>query len=78
MSSGTGRITFAQAKAGIDGFLRDLKAGPADMRMHQTADVVGDRRLEHVLLVKGYVGIAGDGLPSGGYFYFHPPVRSPD
>jgi hypothetical protein len=78
MTSGHGRVTFTRAKSGIDGFLRDLKAGPKDVRLHLKANVVGDRRLEHVLLVKGYVGIAGQGVPSGGYFYFHPPVRSPD
>jgi hypothetical protein len=68
-SGSKGSLTFAQAKADLSGFLKDRGYSTSDIRMKASADVVGDSRPEQVLLVGRTIGIIGEGLPGGSYFF---------
>ncbi|MCA9670639.1 MAG: hypothetical protein KC503_33815 [Myxococcales bacterium] len=70
------RISFAQQRANLLAFLKDKGFRASQIRFKRNANVVGDRRLEQVLLVGRTIGIVGDGLPGGGYFYLNLPVSS--
>jgi hypothetical protein len=75
-TSGPLRLIVAQVVANISSFLADMKASQKDIRKRIAADVVGDKRLEQVILLDRRIGVVGDGLPGGGYFFFTLPVRS--
>jgi hypothetical protein len=76
-SARVGRFAFAQARAELSGFLRDKGYGPGDIRAKHNANVVGDKRVEQVVLAGRTIGIIGEGLPGGSYFYLDLPVRQP-
>ncbi|MCK5800965.1 MAG: hypothetical protein KAI47_27445, partial [Deltaproteobacteria bacterium] len=76
ISSGPARLVMAQVAAEFKTFLADMKVTSKDVRWHASADVVGDKGLERVLLFHKRVGIVGAGLPRGGYFYFDLPVKA--
>lgn len=75
-SARQGTFAFAQAKVDLQGFLKDKGYSAGDVRTRVSADVVGDGRLEQVLLVGRTIGVIGEGLPGGSYFYLDLPVRS--
>ncbi|PIE19613.1 MAG: hypothetical protein CSA65_01720 [Proteobacteria bacterium] len=77
VGSGKARLVIAQVTADLTAFLRAMKATRKQIRWRGSADVVGDKGLEQVLLVGSRVGIVGSGLPGGGYFYFGLPVKTP-
>jgi hypothetical protein len=70
-----GRLVFAQAQAELDSFLRDRGYNRGQIRMKRSADVVGDRQMEQILLVRNTIGIVGRELPGGTYFFLDLPVR---
>jgi hypothetical protein len=70
-----GRLVFAQARAELDSFLRDRGFSQGQIRMKRSADVVGDRQMEQILLVGHTIGIVGRELPGGTYFFLDLPVR---
>ena len=71
----TGRFVFAQAKAQMDAFLKARGYKRSQIRARKVVNVVGDKRLETVLLAGNTIGILGEGLPQGGFFYFNLPVK---
>ena len=75
-SARQGSFSFAQTKADVSGFLKDKGYGQRDVRTQLSADVVGDDRAEQVLLVGKTIGIVGEGLPGGSYFYMDLPLKS--
>ena len=75
----SGRFVFARAQAQLEAFLKARKYNRSQVRVQQVANVVGDSRMETVLLVGRTIGILGEGLPHGGYFYFNlPPGKAKD
>jgi len=76
-SARQGRFAFAQARAELSNFLRDRGYGPGQVRIRANANVVGTRQVEQVILVGRTIGIVGDELPGGGYFYLDLPVQRP-
>ena len=72
---GAGSFVFAQARAQMKAFLEARGYKRSQIRTRKVANVVGDQRLETVLLVGRTIGILGEGLPQGGFFYFNLPVR---
>lgn len=74
VSTGKSRLVIAQVVADLKGFLNDIGVNEKAIRRRYIADVVGDRGVEHILLVKKIIGIVGSGLPQGGYFYFNLPI----
>jgi hypothetical protein len=72
-----GAFTFAQAKADLDGFLKDRGYPASAVRTKLSADVAGDRGAEQVVLVGRTIGIIGEGLPGGSFFYLDLPVQQP-
>ena len=76
---GRGSFVFARASAALDGFLKARGFKASQIRFNKVADVVGDKRMERVVLVGRTIGIVGDGLPQGGFFYVDlPPRRAKD
>jgi hypothetical protein len=76
VGSGPARLVVAQVVADLRAFLGAMKATRKQIRWRGSADVVGDKGIEQVLLVGTRVGIVGAGLPGGGYFYFSLPVKT--
>lgn len=74
MSTGGARLVVAQVMADLSAFLKSMKASQRDIRMRKAADVVGKRRVEQVVWLKRAIGIVGEDLPGGGFFYFNLPV----
>jgi hypothetical protein len=72
-----GEFSFAQARANLGLFLRDKGYGMHQVRARYHADVVGDKGVEQVVLVGKTIGIVGDHLPGGSYFFLDLPVRKP-
>jgi len=70
-----GSFTFAQAKVDLSAFLKDKGFSAKDVRTKINADVVGDGRLEQVVLARGTIGVVGEDLPGGSYFYLDLPVK---
>ena len=70
-----GRFVFAQATAQLEAFLKARSYKRSQIRARAVVNVVGDKRLETVLLVGKSIAILGDGLPQGGFFYYNLPVR---
>jgi len=75
-SARQGSFGFAQTKADVSGFLKDKGYKQRDVRTQLSVDVVGDDRAEQVLLVGKTIGIVGEGLPGGSYFYLDLPLKS--
>lgn len=73
-SAKQGQFSLGSAQADLASFLNDKKYTLAHVRMKQSADVVGDKRLEQVLLVGKTIAIIGEDLPGGAYFYLDLPV----
>jgi len=73
--AGRGRFVFAQATAQLKAFLKARGYKKSQIRARAVVNVVGDKRMETVLLVGKTIGILGEGLPHGGFFYFNLPVR---
>lgn len=76
--AGAGKLVFAQARADIDAFLEAVNAAGKPIRFRRSGDVYGDARLEQVLLVGRTLGIVGQGMPEGGFYYVELPARSAD
>jgi len=76
-SAARGSLSFAQAKADVSGFLKDRGYSAKDIRMKTSVDVVGDSKIEQVLLVGKTIGIIGEGLPGGSWFYLDLAVKQP-
>jgi hypothetical protein len=76
-STKRGAFVFAQASADLSSFLKDRGYSSGQVRTKLSADVVGDRRQEQVVLVGRTIGIVGDGLPGGSYFYLDLGVMQP-
>jgi hypothetical protein len=74
-SARTGRFVFAQAQAELSGFLRDRGYSPTQVRMKKNVNVVGTRQVEQVVLVGRTIGIIGNELPGGAYFFIDLPVK---
>jgi hypothetical protein len=74
-SARTGRFVFAQAQAELSGFLRDRGYSPSQVRMKKNVNVVGTRQVEQVVLVGRTIGIVGNELPGGAYFFIDLPVK---
>jgi hypothetical protein len=75
-SARQGSFSFAQTKADVSGFLKDKGYSQREVRTQLSVDVVGDARPEQVLLVGKTIGIVGEGLPGGSYFYLDLPLKS--
>ncbi len=75
-SARQGSFSFAQAKADVSGFLKDKGLSQRDVRTQLSVDVVGDERPEQVLLAGKTIGIVGEGLPGGSYFYMDLSLKS--
>jgi len=76
-SARRGRLAFSQARAELTNFLREKGYSAAQVRARHDVNVVGDRRVEQVLLVGRTIGVIGEGLPGGAYFYLDLPVKQP-
>lgn len=74
-SARTGRFTFAQAAANLRLLLEDRGYRASQIKTRLDVDVVGDDRVEQVLLVGRTIGIVGEGLPGGSYFYLDLPIK---
>jgi hypothetical protein len=72
-----GSFAFAQAKADLGAFLKDKGLRASQIRTRLAVDVVGDASPEQVLLVGKTIGIVGEGLPGGSYFYLDLAVKQP-
>jgi hypothetical protein len=75
-SARQGSFSFAQTKADVSGFLKDKGLSQRDVRTQLSVDVVGDDRPEQVLLAGKTIGIVGEGLPGGSYFYMDLALKS--
>lgn len=73
--AGRGRFVFAQAEVQMKAFLKARGYKRSQIRARKVANVVGDKRLETVVLVGKTIGILGEGLPQGGFFYYNLPAR---
>jgi hypothetical protein len=71
-----GRFTFAGPTANLDAFLEGRGLGRSDVRTRIVADVVGGKGVEQILLAGRTIGIVGEELPGGAYFYMTLPVSS--
>ncbi|MCB9555696.1 MAG: hypothetical protein H6707_06295 [Deltaproteobacteria bacterium] len=75
--SARSQVVFAAAAAHLKAFLSDKGYRASQIRKRLEADVVGKSGVETVVLVGRTVGIIGDELPTGGYFYLDLQVRKP-
>ncbi len=73
--AGRGRFVFAQAEAQMKAFLKARGYRRSQIRARAVVNVVGDKRLETVVLVGKTIGVLGEGLPQGGFFFYNLPVR---
>ena len=72
------KLVKSQMQSDLVSMLRSVGANRKSIRSRYRVNVAGDERVEEVLLVGRTIGIVGEALPGGAYFYANLPVRAAD